>query len=262
MAITTQSPQTKVCYEQLRRTILHGQLAPGARLVEEKWAKCLGVHRSALREAVILLAHEGMLEAGPRGGYFVPHFNRAAIDEVLEIRIALEIGTLRVLELLRLDQRPDLEPLRKTCELMQQMLDVDFEFGFVEADRRFHDQLVELSGNRRMRTVYRQAPLPLYPLVEQDDATRRQNMVRTLAEHVELCNLLEAGRIDDAVDLLRRHLLVGHRNNPNPLATEALRNGASDGPFEQEEISGDADSSMAGGADGETIPSVSEFAPE
>lgn len=210
MAITTQSPQTKSCYEQLRRTILHGQLTAGSRLVEEKWAKCLGVHRSALREAVILLTHEGLLETGPRGGYFVPKHDREALDEVLEIRIALEIGALRTVEL-HLDRQTNLEPLRKTCELMQQMFDADFEFGFVEADRRFHEQLVELSGNERMLRIYRQAPLPLFPMTEPDESGRKCNMERTLTEHRLVCEHLDARRIGEAIAVLRRHLLVGHR---------------------------------------------------
>lgn len=218
MPITTQSPQTKTCYEQLRRTILHGQLTAGSRLVEEKWARCLGVHRSALREAVILLAHEGLLELGPRGGYFVPHHDHAALDEVLEIRIALEVGALRVLELHLDERRPNLEALHKTCELMQQMYEADFEFGFVEADRRFHDQLVELSGNRRMSLVYRQAPLPLFPMSEQNHVQRRQNMLRTLEEHRQVCSFLDQGRINDAVDVLRRHLLTGHRKKQSSAA--------------------------------------------
>jgi DNA-binding GntR family transcriptional regulator len=222
MAITTQSPRTKSCYEQLRRTILNGQLTAGSRLVEEKWAKCLGVHRSALREAVILLAHEGMLELGPRGGYFVPRHDRDAFDEVLEIRIALEVGALRVLELHRADRQPDLKPLRKTCDLMQQMYEADFEFGFVEADRRFHDQLVELSGNKRMSLVYRQAPLPLFPMTQQNDAERRENMERTLREHRQVCELLEEGRIDDAVVVLRRHLLMGHQKKSTQTAVPSV----------------------------------------
>lgn len=211
MAITTRSPQTKVCYEQLRRSIMHGQLTSGSRLVEEKWAKCLGVHRSALREAVILLSHEGLLEPGPRGGYFVPRHDRKALDEALEIRIALEVGALRILELHH-DRMPDLAPLRKTCDLMRQMYEAGFEFGFVEADRHFHEQIVELSGNDRMRLVYRQAPLPLFPMTEPDEFGRRRNMERTLHDHQQVCDHLEAGRIDDAVNVLRRHLLIGHQS--------------------------------------------------
>jgi DNA-binding GntR family transcriptional regulator len=207
--------QTRSCYQHLRRQLLHGQLAPESRLVEEKWAAQLGVHRSAVREALMILAHDGLVEVGERGGFFVPKFDQQALDEVQEVRLALEVGAIRMYALRNGEGPHDFRRLHEACDLMEQNMKADCEFGFVEADRRFHEILVEMAGNRRLMRVYRQAPLPLAPLPETEESARRANMRRTLAEHRRVVELLDEGRVDDAVEVLRRHLLVPHSYHEN-----------------------------------------------
>lgn len=202
--------QSDQCYESFRRQLMHGQLTPGSRLVEEKWAEHLGVSRGAVRESLKMLAHEGFLEVGDRGGFFVPVLDQAALDEVLEVRLAIETGALQLFEIHGIPEE-GLARLRKACDLMEQLTHVGFEYGFAEADRMFHDILVEMAGNRRMLRIFRQAPLPLSPLPELEESGRRENMRRTLADHRQLCELLTAGQIAEARALLQRHLLVDHQ---------------------------------------------------
>jgi len=209
---TEQKPfQAQSCYDTLRWQLLHGQLTAGSRLVEEKWSTLLGVNRSALREALVLLAHEGFLESGPKGGFFVPTYSESVLDEILEVRLAIEVGALEILEIRGQIPAEGLRKLHHSCEMMQQLTEAGFEYGFVEADRMFHETLVAMADNSRLLRIYRQAPLPLNPLPNPDMETRRHNMRETLAEHLELCQRLKDGRIRDAIELLRNHLLTGHR---------------------------------------------------
>ncbi len=211
--------QADQCYENFRRQLMHGQLTPGSRLVEEKWAEHLGVSRGAIREALKMLAHEGFLETGERGGFFVPLMDQAALDEVLEVRLAIETGALQLFEI-RPIPAEGLERLSKACDLMAQLIDLGFEYGFAEADRMFHDILVEMAGNARMLRIFRQAPLPLSPLPELEDEARRDNMRQTLADHRQLCDLLSAGQIAEARALLRRHLLIDHQAASRVVGTD------------------------------------------
>lgn len=210
MNTTRKTLKTTSIYENLRRRLTHGQLAAGSRLVEEKWAEHLEVNRSALREALNMLAHEGLLETGPKGGFFVPVPTQEALDEILEVRLAIEVGALQILEFRNSVPVHGLVQLSQICELMQQLLESGFEYGFTEADRKFHEILVEMAGNSRLSRVYQHAPLPITPLPEIDEAGRLENMRQTLADHRELYQLLKDGRIREATDLLRRHLLVDH----------------------------------------------------
>lgn len=210
MATIRKTQQTTSIYDNLRRRLTHGQLAPGSRLVEEKWALHLNVNRSALREALNMLAHEGLLESGAKGGFFVPIPNQSTLDEILEVRLAIEVGALRIMEFRQAIPAEGLAELHEICELMQRLLDSGFEYGFTEADHKFHEVLVEMAGNPRLSRVYRHAPLPITPLPETDEEGRRENMRQTLADHRELFGLLHKGSIPEATELLRRHLLVDH----------------------------------------------------
>ncbi|MFA9478876.1 GntR family transcriptional regulator [Phycisphaerales bacterium AB-hyl4] len=207
------SLQREKAYRHLRSMLLHGGLRPGMRLGETEWAERLGVHRGALREAFVLLAHEGLLMPGARGGYFVPILEQADLDEVLELRLALERGALR--RLARAGEPVGTKALRATCQVMRQMVELDMPVGHAEADRKFHEGLVELADNRRMIRAYHQAPLLIIASEYMTPAERRGAMTQTLRDHERICDLLEAGRFDAVAELLEQHL----KSNPSALAT-------------------------------------------
>ncbi|WP_397570336.1 GntR family transcriptional regulator [Schlesneria sp. T3-172] len=222
MVTKLKTVQTTAIYENLRRRLTHGQLAAGSRLVEEKWAELLDVNRSALREALNMLAHEGLLETGPKGGFFVPVPTQAVLDEILEVRLAIEVGALEILRIRGSIPPEGLEQLQQICGLMQQLLDSGFEYGYAEADRKFHEVLVGMAGNSRLARVYQHAPLPISPLPESSEEGRRENMQQTLSDHRELYRLLTEGAVEEAIRLLRRHLLVDHREIDNPSSGEQV----------------------------------------
>src|SRR5688572_28475060 len=82
--------QREQAYDDLRSLLILQQLEAGQRLREPEWAARLNVHRSALREAFARLAAEGLVERGPKTGYFVPRLGAADVAEVTKIRVALE----------------------------------------------------------------------------------------------------------------------------------------------------------------------------
>jgi DNA-binding GntR family transcriptional regulator len=94
------------------------------------------------------------------------------------------------------------------------MLDTGLELGFEEGDRQFHEVLLDSAGNQRLSRVYQQAPLPVVPSVDPDEATRRKSMRRTLDDHRKLCDLLETKRYKDAAELLERHLMTSYHLMP------------------------------------------------
>lgn len=203
-----QSIQSDEAYRRLRPMLLHGQIQPGLRLRETEWASRLGVHRGALREAFSLLTHEGLLRPGARGGHFVPALERADLDEVLELRASLETGAIR--QLARRGTPVDISDLRVTCDTMRQLLDQRMHLGFVEADRRFHEQVVELSDNSRMIRAYQHAPILITAALDAAEPGHLSSMRVTVAEHEAICDRLEAGDFTDAARLLEAHLFAAH----------------------------------------------------
>lgn len=79
-----------LAYMRLKQAIVAGQFKPSERLVESAVAARLQVSRTPLREAFTLLEREGLLERLPRGGMIVPPFSATEIEELYDIRAALE----------------------------------------------------------------------------------------------------------------------------------------------------------------------------
>jgi DNA-binding GntR family transcriptional regulator len=204
----TRSIQRERGYGRLRSMLLHGVIPPGTRLGEAAWAARLEVHRGALREVYGLLTHEGLLEPGARGGHFVPVIEQGDIDEVMELRVALETAAIH--RLARLGISVDTQPLRATCATMRQMAEQAMLLGYVEADRRFHEQVIELAGNGRITRAYHQAPVLMSVHMEAGGADYLNTQRHTMTEHELICDYLDAGDFAQAARLLEAHLLTKH----------------------------------------------------
>src|SRR5512134_2475327 len=76
--------------DRLRELIIQGDLAPGARLNERQLCERMDVSRTPLREALRLLAHEGLVAMIPNRGAFVAHMSPEAVRQSFEIMGALE----------------------------------------------------------------------------------------------------------------------------------------------------------------------------
>lgn len=198
--------QREQAHRQLRRLLLLQKIPPGQRLKEPAWASQLNVNRAALREAFARLEAEGLIEKGPQTGYFVPILTDEDIREILQTRLVIEIGAMEILVATGTNTTRRLKPLALACDDLERFLERGYSLGFSEADRRFHESLVELAGNRRMWTIYQRAPLPML----HDAVLRSQRWLdaaqATLRDHREILRHLIDGDIEAAKRTLRRHL--------------------------------------------------------
>ena len=76
------STQSQLAYEEIRRRILILEIRPEERLKEEEWAGKLDVGRLAVREALTRLHGEGMLTRGEKGGFFVATMTASDVHEI------------------------------------------------------------------------------------------------------------------------------------------------------------------------------------
>ncbi len=199
--------QRKSAYESLRRELIHGRLPAGSRLTETECASRLGVHRSAIRETLALLSHEGLLERGRRGGYFVPILDHENLIEIYHARTAMEVGAVRLLEYAKYNE-DDLKKLEGLCDAMQQACESGLDLATDEADKKFHEKLVELTGNRIMITIYTHSPFPLFSSDILTPEKRAAAVSQTVSEHREIVSLIRKRCFADAIKLLEKHLDV------------------------------------------------------
>src|SRR4051794_24033564 len=171
-------------YHGIRRLLVLQQLQPGERIREPEWAQRLGVHRSALREAFARLEAEGLIERGAQTGYFVPELTEQDVQEITKLRLTLEC--LAIEEICSADQPDSLAPMRQAVKQLEQFLEGGYSLGAMEADRRFHEELIDLAGSKRLSVLYHRAPLPLIHNDTQDETEWRKATERTLKEHQQI----------------------------------------------------------------------------
>ncbi|MGX6602166.1 GntR family transcriptional regulator [Micromonosporaceae bacterium Da 78-11] len=139
----------ELAVDRLRRDILSGRTGPGERLVEEQLTRRLGISRAPLREAMRLLAQQGLVEHIPRRGVRVATLSDDDVRELYEVRDVLERHAVT-----SMPAHPDLTGLRAAVEVMRKATETDDRLELANAHRRFHVQVVTLSGNRQLAELY------------------------------------------------------------------------------------------------------------
>jgi DNA-binding GntR family transcriptional regulator len=135
----------RVVCETIRRKVLTLELPPGAALSENELAAALGVSRTPVRESLILLAEEGLVQVFPKIGSFVARVDPERVADAQFLREAVELAALD-------DLPADLDPdvVRELQENLarQQQPGIDLE-EFFALDEAFHHGLLRLSGHGR-----------------------------------------------------------------------------------------------------------------
>ncbi|MDX9874849.1 MAG: GntR family transcriptional regulator [Spongiibacteraceae bacterium] len=132
---------------QLREMILRGDLAPGQRVAEIPLAEALGMSRTPVRQALPMLAQEGLLAESGNRGYVVRGFSPADIADAIELRGALEaLAARRVAE--HGISRPILKELKKCLDegdeiLGERCLHEGDETAYADMNERFHRLIIE-----------------------------------------------------------------------------------------------------------------------
>ncbi|MEV4388841.1 GntR family transcriptional regulator, partial [Micromonospora sp. NPDC049580] len=137
---------------RLTREILSGKSDPGERLVEEQLTRRLGISRAPLREALRLLAQQGLVEHVPRRGVRVATLSDRDVRELYELRDVLERFSVRAG--IPVGRESDLAGLRATLDQMREATRAGDRMTVAESHRAFHVALVALAGNRQLSAVY------------------------------------------------------------------------------------------------------------
>src|SRR2546427_1830876 len=137
---------------RLREMILKGEFGPGERISENPLTVRLGVSRTPIRLALERLAHEGLLEPYPTGGFVVRKFTLNDVWDGIEVRGLLEGGAAR-LAAERWTNDSDLDGLRKSQNNIDVMGEptADSFPAFLELNDVFHAEIVKLAKSDMLR---------------------------------------------------------------------------------------------------------------
>ena len=146
--------------ELIRAAIIDGRLEPGRRLKEEELARELGISRTPVREALLVLQTEGLLESAPNRGATVRTYEAADLDDLYQLRALLE-GFAARRAAARISAA-DLDRLRESCERFVALRAEDDVTDLVRENLSFHNVILEAAGSERLVQMVRKViELPL-----------------------------------------------------------------------------------------------------
>jgi DNA-binding GntR family transcriptional regulator len=190
-------------YEQIRRRILDNLWPPGHRALEQEVALALGMSRTPVREALVRLQAEGLVEMVPRHGMRVLPVSPTDMREIYEVLTALECMACELLARSAPGEEL-LAPLSRATDAMDRALAADDLDAWGHADEQFHAQLVALAGNRHLQATVmnhwdRAHRARLFSL------RLRPKPVNSTNEHRALVERLRTGDAEGAARVNRAH---------------------------------------------------------
>jgi DNA-binding GntR family transcriptional regulator len=211
-ALTPLDPQrpslTAEVLARLRRAIVSGELAPGSLHSVYEIADRLGVSRTPVREALLLLAAQQMVKFERNRGIRILRTSLHDLEEIFALRLLLEVPATRRATAIGASRIAD--PLRRHLQQMSRAARAEDEVRFMELDRAFHRVLLEGSGNARL-AAYVDTLRDLVLTRGASTAGVSRTLEDIVAEHQLIADAVAAGDPEVAALAMRTHLVTTGR---------------------------------------------------
>lgn len=190
-------------HQRLREDILSLALKPGSTVSEKELSLAYGVGRTPVREALLRLADEGLVEVVPKSGTVVTRIPMAKLPQAIVIRKALEDVAVRAAATRA--SKSDLLGLRMLLARQSEAAAVGDEAAFHAADEGFHAAIAEAAGYPEIWSLVKQVKVEV-------DRYRRLTlpqtgrMVRVQRDHAAVADALEARNAEAASRAMAAHL--------------------------------------------------------
>ena len=188
-------PLREIVYEELKRQIMVGEIAPGTRMMEVELADEMGVSRTPVREAIRKLEKEGLVTIEPRRGAYASDISAKEMVDILEVRQNLD-GMAAGLAAQKITDEGKNE-LSRIARQYKESVDSGNVDEIIRNDEAFHKYIVGLSGNKTLiKMVSQVQELALrFRYLYYEDFSRFQNQP---SEHQAIVDALAAGDVTSA----------------------------------------------------------------
>lgn len=192
--------------ERLRQRIFAHEIAPGTWIDEQALAVDYGISRTPLREALKVLASEGLVTLKPRRGCYVTEISERDLDEIFPLMAMLEGRcAFEATNRAQPDDVHKLEAIHNELERFAQNNQID---RFFEANQEFHHRIQQISGNRWLLQVIQDLRKVL-KLTRLHSLTIEGRLQQSLAEHRQIMAAIKARDARRAETAMHDHLLAG-----------------------------------------------------
>ncbi|WP_309386488.1 GntR family transcriptional regulator [Cerasicoccus frondis] len=217
------SSRSEDVYKVLEKRILAWEYPPGHRLKEDELCKEFNVSRIPVREALSRLSQIHLVERKPNVGCTVKRWSVNEINDLYELRIALESYVSESLA----NNPPSEEVFAEQIAAWRQHLEASKCEGFPKkswftADEAFHESLVIALGNQQILTMLRDINSRLR-FLRVKDITNAQVLADSSKQHLAIMDAILAGNAELAVATVRSNIRMGKDNVKAALQDVLLR---------------------------------------
>lgn len=153
IALLQSSSLANVVQQEIERAILAGEYPPGSKLLETALAQTMGVSRGPVREAFRMLEEAGLVRTEKNRGVFVRDIPIDEAIEIFDLRAAMDemVGRQLAVHI----KPAELKEMHGLVEAMEKAVKAQDADAYHLLNLKFHDRLVELTGNRKLTAIYR-----------------------------------------------------------------------------------------------------------
>ncbi|MFJ4175619.1 GntR family transcriptional regulator [Microbacterium sp. NPDC089696] len=187
----------------LRQRIVRGELAAGSRITEEALAEEFSVSRGPIRDALVQLSFEKLVEVQRPRGVSIVGLAPDDVDQLYSLRGALE--QLALARAMRVDDDERWAPMAAAVERMATAADTGDHAAFVTADLEFHSQIYVLADHARLEGAWHQY-LPTFAALLEVTINHDEDLHESSDDHVTLMKVMREGTPEQAAEVLAAHL--------------------------------------------------------
>lgn len=192
-------------YDELIEAIIRRDIGPDDSLVQEKLAAEMQISRTPVREALMRLEKEGVLEVSNRGSFRLYQMGDEEVKELYQSRAAVEGQCARILAVNHTQE--DIAYLRGVVEREENITDKTVR-GYFEANRNIHMAFVARANNRFLMDMFnmiwgKALVFPLFATIENVE------LEKSLGDHMHLVDVIASGDKTEALEVFTDHIQDG-----------------------------------------------------
>lgn len=196
-------------YDYLKEKILAGELVEGELYSESQLTQTLNMSRTPVRDALLRLNMEGLLEIYPSRGFMIRDVGMAEIKETLEIRCALEGYAAYVLA-----ERNETRKAREVIRRLNESIDVDEQMlhdgkldirKFAENNIAFHNIMIDYLHNETISQTYKKFENKIREMTQQHLEKVPSAVPMVIKAHIQIVALIRSGNKEQAYTRVKQH---------------------------------------------------------
>lgn len=194
---------TEMVADEVRARIIDGRIELGAGLSENSLAAELGISKTPVREALLQLKQEGLVQVQPQRGTYVFRLEGEQVAQISELRDVLEVAAIEA----AVTRNPQALAARM-AELyadMRKAYEADDRVAYRKLDGAYHEAIIDLCGNDYIRNAYRQISFCVAALRSRLSNEAQLNKL-SIADHKEMLRLVKQRAVGPLKTLLRAHI--------------------------------------------------------